>query len=118
MGEALIGYIGLSFASGLLIAGSLVFLIVQSVCVDRDEQFLDYRRYRGALALGIVAFSYLVSLAGQVWGALYICAADVWRASHTVRICSTGVEVQEIIHPILLKRNWPSRSPELPSSVR
>jgi len=76
-GEALIGYIGMSLASGIVFLGSLVLLIgalVLSVALNHYWMIAIV----GALwVLLVFVLSYLTSVAGQIYkGALYLYAAD------------------------------------------
>lgn len=76
-GEALIGYVGVSFASGLIVLGSLVFLLIAVIA----SIALNSGWIIGIAAvlwfLGVLAFGYLTSVMSQVYkGALYLYAAD------------------------------------------
>jgi hypothetical protein len=76
-GEALIGYVGLQFGSGLVLFGSLLFLggaVAVAVAVNNYWILLPV----GLLwLLAICAFAYLGSVASQVYrGALYLYAAE------------------------------------------
>ena len=76
-GEALIGYVGVSFASGVIVLGSLVFLLIAVIA----SIALNSGWIIGIAAvlwfLGVLAFGYLTSVMSQVYkGALYLYAAD------------------------------------------
>jgi hypothetical protein len=76
-GEALIGYVGMSFASGLIIGGSVIFLLVVlflSIALGNPWIIALTAVF---WFVGLVVFSYLMGVAGQVYkGALYLYAAE------------------------------------------
>jgi hypothetical protein len=76
-GEALIGYVGVSFASGLIVLASLMLLVVAGIV----SFVLNTGWIIGIAAvlwlIGVVAFAYLTSVMSQVYkGALYLYASD------------------------------------------
>jgi hypothetical protein len=76
-GEALIGYVGMNLASGAILVVSLLFLVGALVgSILMNNYWLV--GIAGALwFLGMVALSYLASIAGQIYkGALYLYAAN------------------------------------------
>jgi hypothetical protein len=76
-GEALIGYVGLSAASGIVVLASLGFLCVALFASIAVNNFWIIAITGVIWFVGIVVFSYLLGLAGQVYkGALYLYAAN------------------------------------------
>ena len=76
-GEALIGYVGLSFANMLILLGSL-FVLGAAVATSIVLQNFWILAFVGVLWLmALFAWSYVASVAGQVYkGALYLYAAE------------------------------------------
>jgi len=76
-GEALIGYVGLSFANVLILIGSL-FILGCAVAASIVLQNFWILAFAGILwLLALFGWSYLASVAGQVYkGALYLYAAE------------------------------------------
>ncbi len=76
-GEALIGYVGMSFASGLIVLGSVVFLVIALMVSVSINNFWIMGAAGLIWLVAIISFSYLLSLAGQVYkGALYLYASN------------------------------------------
>lgn len=76
-GEALIGYVGLSFANMLIMIASLVFLIGALFASIALSNFWILAVAGGLWLFGMVAWSYVSSVASQVYkGALYLYAAE------------------------------------------
>ena len=76
-GEALIGYVGLTFANVLIMVGSLVLLIGATIAsIALDNYWLI--AITGALwLLAMFAWAYVTSVASQIYkGALYLYAAE------------------------------------------
>jgi hypothetical protein len=76
-GESLIGYVGLTFASGMIVLGSMGFLALALFVSVAVDNFWIIGAAVAVWLIGILVFSYLLSLAGQVYkGALYLYAAN------------------------------------------
>jgi hypothetical protein len=76
-GEALIGYVGLSFASGMIVLGSLVFLFIAVIASIALNSGWIIGIAAAVWLLGVLALAYLTSVMSQVYkGALYLYAAD------------------------------------------
>jgi hypothetical protein len=76
-GEALIGYVGVSFASGLIVLASLMLLVLAGIV----SFALNTGWIIGIAAVlwlvGVIAFAYLTSVMSQVYkGALYLYASE------------------------------------------
>jgi len=81
-GEALIGYVGLSFASWLVVIGSLLWLgaAILASSVLHNVWIMIFAGVGWLLAL--MAWSYLISVASQVYkSALYLYAAEGFIAA-------------------------------------
>ena len=76
-GEALIGYVGLSFANALIAIGSFLLLIGAVVASIALNNFWILALVGVCWLLAMFAWSYLTSVASQVYkGALYLYAAE------------------------------------------
>jgi len=76
-GEALIGYVGLSFAGTVILIGSLGLLLVALFVSIALNALWIVAVVAVFLVLCVLLFGYLSSVAGQVYrGALYLYAAD------------------------------------------
>ena len=76
-GEALIGYVGLSFATGIIVMASVVVLVAAIFASIAINNLWLMGISIVVWFIGLLAFIYMSNLAGQVYkGALYLYAAD------------------------------------------
>ncbi len=76
-GEALIGYAGLTFANGLILIGSLVFLFGAGAASVALHNFWLIALAGVSWFIALCAWAYLTGVASQVYkGALYLYAAE------------------------------------------
>jgi fatty acid desaturase len=76
-GESLLGYLGLQFGGLLMILGSVVVFVAAVALSIALATAWIIAITAVVWFLGVIAFSYLLSVAGQVYrGALYLYAAE------------------------------------------
>jgi hypothetical protein len=76
-GEALIGYVGMGFISVIFFFASLVLFAVAAFAAIQANNFLLLAIGAGIWLLALIAWSYLMNVAGLVYkGALYLYAAE------------------------------------------
>lgn len=76
-GESLIGYVGLSFGSMIILVGSVGLLAAAMFVSEQLQNFWIIGLTGAGWLLGLMAYAYLTNVAGQVYKcALYLYAAD------------------------------------------